>query len=91
VTQTLVGFALNHQNWRLVYMWCKRLSHSKRLDLQGLPYTCIGHLARLHPDFCGVEAMEFLESARRRDPENVGLIEDAIDDVQAFSMRCEDQ
>ena len=84
LADAMVAFALNHQNWRWAYKNFVTIARTRDTALRGLAYTCIGHLGRLHDDFCTAEAEAFLRESLARDPANIGSIEDAGSDIAIF-------
>jgi hypothetical protein len=71
LADAMVGYAFNHPNWQWLYGRLVRIAADGSTTLRALAYTCIGHLARIHPEFCVKEALDFLVAARERDPANV--------------------
>lgn len=82
--EALVAVALHERDGTWVQEHCLRLLNSPDPQLQALAATCLGHVARLHPEIDHAAAVAALERLRS-DGSVAGTVEDALEDIAQFA------
>jgi hypothetical protein len=84
ISEQMVAYSFHNENWKWLFDEFMKISKGDDSSLRELAYVCIGHLARIHEDFCAVEAIEFLQREKGSFPGSAGVIDDAIGDIRMF-------
>lgn len=84
ICDALVRVALNDPDWRWVQEKCLYFINSPSPDVRRLAVICFGHLARIHGKLDLKRVLPVLEGMRD-DHEIYGSVEDALEDIEAFT------
>lgn len=84
ICEALLSITYHDKDWLWVQEKCLFFIKSEFIDVKKIAISCLGHLARVHGKLED-KVMPILEELRS-DPDLVGRVEDAIDDIDDIDM-----
>ncbi|MFY1958364.1 HEAT repeat domain-containing protein [Achromobacter xylosoxidans] len=83
ICEALVSIAFGSPDWRWAQDTCLSFLRNENPALRRLAATCLGHIARIHGQLDKEAVVPALRECLQ-DPEIVGKVEDALDDIRLF-------
>ncbi|WP_256574506.1 MULTISPECIES: hypothetical protein [unclassified Pseudomonas] len=85
VIQALISIGLNEEDRIWAQQTCLKYFDSSNETVVSSAITALGHIARRHGELDKDAALSALEEVKTRFPSLEGVIEDTLDDIEAFT------